>query len=59
MYENSCPKFWTPLLDWRDVLVHDDFRLKTMDDVFTFRDGSKVVDLPDYVLVACLFFFVL
>ena len=25
-------------------------------NVFTFRDRSKVVDLPDYVLVACLFF---
>ena len=21
-------KLWTPLLDWRDVLAHDDFRLR-------------------------------
>ena len=57
-----CPKLWTPLLDRCDVLVHYDFRLKWRiplpywHNVFTFRDRSKVVDLPDYVLVACLFF---
>ena len=28
MYEDLCPKLWTPLLDRCDVLVHDDFPLK-------------------------------
>ena len=61
MYGDLCPKLWTPLLDWRDVLVQDDFRLKkrvpqpNWHNVFTFRDRSKVVDLPAYALVVCLF----
>ena len=27
-YGDSRPKLGTPLLDWRDVLVNDDFHLK-------------------------------
>ena len=61
VYGVLCPKLWTPLPNWRDVFVHDDFRLKyrisqpKWHNAFTYRDGSKVVDPPDYVLVACLF----
>ena len=61
VYGDSHPKWWTPLRDWRVVVVHDDFRLKQRilqpkwHNGFTFRDRSKVVDPPGYVLVASLF----
>ena len=61
VYGDLCPKLWSPLLDWRDVFVHDDFLLKwpipqsNWHNAFTFRDRSKVVDLPGDVLVICLF----
>ena len=64
MYGDLCPKLWTPLLEWRGVLVHDDFLKERIPqpkwhNEFTFSDRSKVVNFPDYLLVACLFFFVL
>ena len=54
VHGDSCPnlKLWTPLLDWRDVLAHDDFPLRQRipqpkwPNAFIFRDHSKVVDLP-------------
>ena len=45
-------KLRTPLLDWRDVLAHDDFRLRQRipqpkwPNAFIFRDRSKVVEIP-------------
>ena len=59
MHGHSRPslKLWTPLLDWRDMLVHDDFRIPQpkWPNAFIFRDRSKVVYPPAQVLVSCLF----
>ena len=37
-------------------LIYICVRRFVLHNAFTFRDRSKVVDLTDYVLVACLFF---
>ena len=45
-------KLWTPLFDWRDVLAHDDFRLRQRipqpkwPNAFIFRDSFKVGEIP-------------